>query len=76
MDYILMPDSTVKVMEAGHTIEAAMYALNTLGGVALYWQAFPFGWSFITHGHSPGNDPTDIEDEDVPDVIKLAAMLR
>jgi hypothetical protein len=72
MEFMLMPDGSVKTFGKLLNSSVVLDALNDYMGVAYYWQ-HASGWSVMHAGAAINSGAMT---NDVPDVIKLAAMLE
>ena len=78
MEYLLMHDDSVlcinKVLQHAHVLAILK---NVEGAKAYYWHSPDFQWgSFIYDPNEESEARVTHETDNVPDVIKLAAMLE
>lgn len=80
MEYTLLPDNTVLVTAVLSNRYAVMSHMISVGAIAHYWYEVSnkTWWCLHNTGDSTGIDELDpeIDYADLPDVIKLAAMLE
>lgn len=72
MEYMLFADGSVKVFDKIETGGEVLMMMNLWGGVAYYWPIDDVNWGYLTADVRAKT----ISTEEVPDVIKLAAMLE
>lgn len=75
MEYMLLSDGSVKTFECLDTHLDVIDALHDYGGVAYYWWSENFRWSCIKPDSSAVGSK-QVNESDVPDIVKLAAMLQ
>lgn len=80
MEYTLLPDGTIEVTEVLFDRRDVMSHMVAVGAVAHYWYetSNKTWWCLNNTGDTTGIDDLDpeIDYEDLPDVVKLAAMLK
>lgn len=72
MEYMLLADGTVRPYECIRFVSEIRTEMADVGGVAYYWQKSG-DWLFI---QADNNDREGTITTELPDVIKLAAMLE
>jgi hypothetical protein len=75
MEFMLLPDNGVKAFETLPLQEDVVQAMRLHEGLAYYWYNPINGWYCIKLDHLTGSAQR-LNADDVPDVIKLAAMLE
>lgn len=75
MEYMLLRDGSVKAFDSLFGQDDVVDALGDYDGVAYYWHSARNRWACINLEIAEGNSQL-IDLKDVPDVIKLAAMLE
>lgn len=80
MEYMLLADGTVKSFPCLSTGTQIVEALKAYNGVSHYWWdgVYENTWRVwhITHQVGARNGGFPVQEEDVPEVIKLARMLE
>lgn len=78
MEYMLLLDGSVLPHETLLNVEQIAEALALRGGAAYYWHNYQFGWSRVVAAKSYEFDPIEhnIDETELPNVIKLAVMLE
>lgn len=74
MEYMLLPGNNVQAFHKLDTWTEVKAALQLYGGLGYYWHTESFGWRVITPDTQRGQK-NNISDDDVPALIKLAAMM-
>lgn len=75
MEYMLLRDGSIKLFECLSEVEDVVDALHDYDGIAYYWCNTAFQWSCVKPDHTKYS-PTQMNKSDVPEVIRLAAMLE
>lgn len=76
MDYMLLKDGSVITIEGEPKVSVMYELFKEHGGVAQYWTNEHAGWWYVTNSMPPMAGGKRITDDEVPEVIRLAAMLE
>lgn len=75
MEYMLLKDGSIKMFKCLPTADNVIDALHDFDGKAYYWFTTAFNWCCILR-ICRQYAPTKIDESEVPEIIKLAAMLE
>lgn len=75
MEYMILRDGSLKLFSPLQMMDEVLDALAVHDGVAYYWYAEAFKWSCIKEA-SDKHRNVQISEDDVPEIVRMAHMLR
>ena len=75
MEYMILRDGSLKLFNPLHMMDEVLDALAIHDGVAYYWYTETFKWSCIKEA-SDIHRNVQISEDDVPEIVRMAHMMR